>query len=168
MNDKELIWVEREFAEKYKVLESERSKNEERIKTLDEYIDKIKDESKRDFKSNLESLEEDVAIYTGLMLKVKQAFGKAKDEQLNASYDLWESFDKEIPNITKKINEILEKLNPLEEKINKINSISEKIRTWNIDRLSESIVKISSLYAQDDKLIKFLLENYSDLKSPND
>ena len=163
MKDKELIWVEKEFAEKYIILESEKNKNEERIKALDEYIEKIKDASKQDFKANLESLEEDVAIYTGLMLKVKQAFGKAKEEQLNASYELWENFDKELPRINEKINKILEQIKPLEEKINTINTISEKIRTWNIDRLSESLIKISNLYNQDDKLIKFLLENYSDL-----
>jgi hypothetical protein len=34
------------------------------------------------------------------MLKVKQAFGKAKDEALEASYALWEKFDEEKPSVT--------------------------------------------------------------------
>jgi len=33
---------------------------------------------KRDFAASLEGLEEDAAIFTGLMLKVKQAFEKGK------------------------------------------------------------------------------------------
>src|SRR4030042_6696620 len=110
---KELIWVEKEFAEKYKILESDKNKNEERCKVLDEYIEKISESSRKDFKANLESLEEDAVIYTGLMLKVKQAFGKAKDTALEASYTIWEEYNKEQPNINKKIKDLCELLDPL-------------------------------------------------------
>ena len=160
MNDRELIWVEKEYAERYKVLDTERGKNEERIAALDEYIAKVKEQSKADFKANLESLEEDVAIYTGLMLKVKQAFGKAKDEQLNASYELWEKFDKDIPSVNKKVGDIVATIEPLQKKLENLDNLLGKIRTYDMDRVIETINKLDSLYGTQKEMIAFLVNNF--------
>lgn len=160
MDGKELIWVEKEFAERYKVLESDKSKNEQRCKALDEYISKVSESSRSDFKANLETLEEDVAIYTGLMLKVKQAFGKAKDEALEASYALWEEFDKERPVVSKKISDVCELLDPLEKKLNSINDSLGKIRTYDIDRLIESMQKLNGLYGESRKMFDFVVNHF--------
>lgn len=161
---KELIWVEKEFAERYKILESEKGKNDERCKVLDEYILKISESSRKDFKANLETLEEDVAIYTGLMLKVKQAFGKAKDEALNASYALWEEFDKEKPKVSKKIADFCDMLDPLEKKLNSINEALGKIRTFNIDRLVESMEKLTGLYGESREMFDFVVNHFGKKK----
>ncbi len=160
MDNKELIWVEKEFAERYKVLESEKDKNEQRRKAIDEYISKISESSRNDFKANLESLEEDVAIYTGLMLKVKQAFGKAKDEALEASYSLWEEYDKEKPSISKKIDDLCSLLDPLEKKLNLVNDAFGKIRTFNIDHLIESLCKLAGLYGESREMFDFVVKNF--------
>jgi chromosome segregation ATPase len=160
MDNKELIWVEKEFAERYKVLESEKDKNEQRCKALDEYISKVSQSSREDFKANLESLEEDVAIYTGLMLKVKQAFGKAKDEALEASYALWEEFEKEKPSVNKKIAEFCDMLDPLQKKLNSINEALGKIRTYDIERLVETMAKLSSLCGTNREMFDFLVNNF--------
>ena len=58
----------------------------------------------------VEAMEEDAAIFSGLMLKVKQSFGKAKDEALSASYDLWEKYDQERPSVEKKVTETGQRL----------------------------------------------------------
>jgi chromosome segregation ATPase len=160
MYNKELIWVEKEFAERYKVLESDKTKNDQRCKALDEYIDKISKSSREDFKANLEALEEDAAIYTGLMLKVKQAFGKAKDEALEASYTLWEKYDEERPRVSKKINEFCDMLDPLEKKLNSINSQLGKIQTYNIDKLIETMQKLSCLYGDSREMFDFIVNNF--------
>lgn len=160
MNNEELIWVEKEFAEKYKVLKSDKSKREERIKVFNEYMQTIKNASAREFKANFENLEEDVAIYTGLMLKVKQAFEKAKNEQLDASYKLWTKFEDEIPNINEKIAQITNTLEPLIEKTNKLNEQFSKIQTWNIEKLVESMEKIANLYGTEKEMFKFLVNNF--------
>lgn len=160
MDDKELIWVEKEFAEKYKLLESDKNKNEERCKVFDEYIEKISKSSREDFKANLESLEEDAAIYTGLMLKVKQAFGKAKDTALEASYALWEEFDKEHPNINKKINDLCELLDPLEKKLNNINACLGKIQIYNIEKLVEAVRTLTNLCGTNKEMFDFLITHF--------
>ena len=160
MSDRDLIWVEKEFAAKYTELDKDKTKNEERLKVFDEYLKKVSDESRADFRATLEALEEDAAIYTGLMLKVKQAFGKAKDEALAASYAQWEGFDKERSNIHKKIGDVVEMLDPLEKKLNDINTMLAKIQTFNIDKFAESLRALSGLYGEGKEMVSFLIKNF--------
>jgi hypothetical protein len=105
-------------------------------------------------------MEEDVAIYTGLMLKVKQAFGKAKDEALEASYALWEKFDEEKPSVNKKVAEFVSMLDPLEKKLSSINEALGKIRTFNIDRLVESMQKLTGLYGESREMFDFVVNHF--------
>lgn len=157
---KELVWVEEEFAKKYKELEKDESQRDKRLEIFNEYMEKISKEAQDDFKANLNSLEEDAAIYTGLMLKVKQAFEKASKEHLSASYALWEKFEAEKPKVELKVDILLGMLNPLQEKLEKIEELFGKIQTWNIDKLGESLRGISGLYGENKEMIKFLVSNF--------
>ena len=158
MHKDELIWVSKEFAEKYNKLNSD----EERIKVFEEYYQQISEASKGDFKANLEGLEEDVAIYTGLMLKVKQAFEKAKTEQLTASYDLWEHFEKEIPSTQKKIDGLVNILNPLVTQLDEVNAKLNRIRTFDIERLNETLARFESLSEKGKRIFQFVLDHFQD------
>ncbi len=164
LDNQELVWVDKEFAEQYKALSGKENERELQIEVFEEYIKKVKEASRRDFKSNLENLEEDVAIYAGLMLKVKQAFEKAKNEQLNASYELWEKFDEEIPKIEKKISGVTEKLQPLQIKIEEVNKLMGKVSTWEIESLSKAIQEISRLYGTNKEMVEFLIKNFKPKK----
>ena len=157
---KELVWVEEEFAKKYKELEKDESQREKRLEAFNEYMEKISKDAQDDFKANLNSLEEDAAIYAGLMLKVKQAFEKAAKEHLGASYALWEKFEAEKPKVELKVDILLGMLNPLQDKLAKIEELFGKIQTWNIDKLGESLRGISGLYGENKEMIKFLVSNF--------
>lgn len=158
--NKELIWVDEEFAEKHKLLEDDKTKKEEQIRIFNEYLEGIQEASRAEFKANFESLDEDVAIYKGLMLNVKQAFGKAKTEQLQASYALWEEFNKDLPDIQEKTAKIVETLTPLADKLTQINDLLGKIQTWNFKAVIEIIEKISCLYGNNKDMVEFLVNHY--------
>jgi cytochrome c556 len=158
MEDKELIWVSKEFAEKYKIIGDE----QEQMKIFQEYLDQVSQQSKDDYKANLEAMEEDVAIYTGLMLKVKHTFSKAKDEALDASYAMWQGYAKEKPKIEKNIDEILKLLNPLDEKLDSINKKLGKINTFRIDQMSESISKFSQMSESGQAMFEFLVKHFNE------
>lgn len=156
----ELIWVEKEFADKYNELVGDANKKEEQIKMFNEYMETVKAESKREFKNNFENLDEDVAIYKGLMLHVKQAFEKAKTEQLEASYGLWEEFDKEMPNVKEKTQKLIDMLDPLTKKLAEVDGFMNKIRTYDFEKLIEVIEKFAGLYGQNRHMLEFLIQNY--------
>jgi len=160
MDNKELIWVEKEFAEKYKVLADNKNLNEQRIAALNEYIEGVCNAAKQEFKSNLESLEEDVAIYTGLNLQVRQAFAKAKDEALSASLALWDEYEKELPSVRDKINKIVKELSPLKDELTTINDLLGKIKTYDIERVEKVIGNIAALHGKEKAMFDFLIKNF--------
>lgn len=159
-DNKELVWVEKEFAEKYKALEGKKETREMQIAVFEEYMNKVQSQARSDFKANLETLDEDSAIFSGLMLKVKQSFEKAKNEQLDASYAIWEKFDLEIPNINKKTGNIIKELTPLKSQLTEINELMGKIQTYNLDKLLESMQKLRSLYGDQKEMFEFLVNNF--------
>lgn len=161
MEGKELIWVEKDFADKYKEMEKESSKNEERLKALDDYMQTVTEKTRSEYRSNLDALEEDVAMYVGLNLRVKQSFEKAKNEALSASYALWDGYSKEMYGVNEKIKKITDKLNPLIQKLNELNGLMGKINTWKFDNVFEMIKKLSEADADQKKMIKFLIDNFN-------
>ena len=160
MKDKELVWVDKEFAEKYKLLDDDVSKEAEQIKMFNDYISEVEERSKNEFRANLDNLEEDVAIYKGLMLNVKQAFEKAKNEQLQGSYDLWEQFENEIPRIKEKTGLLIKELDPLVTQLTKVNNLLGKIQTWNFKDVIEIVDKFASTYGKSKEMVEFLVKNY--------
>jgi len=160
MKDEELIWVDKEFAERYKLLDGDKTKREHQIAMFNEYLEGIQKASRDDFKANLQCLDEDVAIYKGLMISVKQAFETAKDEQLKDSYALWEKFDKDLPNIREKTTEVIETLNPLVDQLTKINELLGKIQIWDFEKLIKTVENLSSLYGESKDMIEFLVNHY--------
>lgn len=159
-DNEELIWVDKEFAKRYNEIKTDKSKRDEQVKVLNDYIETIKESSKKEFKANLESLEEDVAIYTGLMLKVKQAFNKAKDEQLLASYELWEKFDKEIPSIKAKTEKITQELKPLQHAVNELDELFSKVNAYQLKGVVDTIKELGNLYGTQKQMIDFLVANF--------
>lgn len=156
MEGRDLIWVPKEFAAKYKKIESD----EEKEKVLDEYIQSVSRAAREDFKCNLDSLEEDAVIFSGLMMKVKKSFEKAKNESLNASYSLWEEYQKELPDVDKKVGEIISHLQPLTDKLNEINSLLNNIRMFDIKQMIEVVSTLSSAYGRNKEMVEFLVKNF--------
>ncbi len=160
MDKDELIWVDKEFAEKWKALKTAQSTREQQEAVFNEYMNKVSEKVREDFKTSLDSLEEDAAMFTGLMLKVKKAFEKAKDEHLTASYDLWEKFENEIPPTKEKIDKIVNLLTPLEKQLNTINELLRKINTNDLNRFIESLALLSNTYGKNKEMVEFLVKHF--------
>ena len=156
MSGKELIWVEKDFAEKYKKIES----NEEKIRLFESYMNNLTESVKEEYKNSIEVLDEESKIFTGMMLKTKQVFGEALQNALDSSYDVWEKFDKQRSDINKKAVTITAELEPLEDKLTNISNLIGKINTYNFDRLYDSVSKISGLDGKGLRMLEFLIENY--------
>lgn len=158
----ELIWVDKEFAERVKKLETDKATREQQLKVFDEYIAKVNDSIRRDFKSNLESIEEDAAIFMGLMLKTRQTFEKAKQEQLVGTEEIWENIEKEIPSMRVRTQKLIDTLKPLKDELNEINGLLGKISTYNIDKLGQSVALLGNLHGKNKDMVEFLMLNFKE------
>jgi len=160
MNDenKELVWVDEKLAIEYKKLNDDKS----RKKMFNDYIETIRESSRNEFKANMDNLEEDVIIYKGLMLNVKQAFQLAKNEQLNASYEMWEKFEKEMPNIKEKTQKIIDVLYPLVQKLTEVNTLMSKVQIYNFEKMLETVDRFNQMSDDSKEMVKFLFNNYKE------
>ena len=155
---KELIYVNEDFARKYESIDEAN----EQVEALKEYMKSLKKDIRDEYKENLAVLKEDLIIYTGLNLQVRQSFEKAKNEAINASYKLWENYEKEKSDIEKKINKLNDSLLPLTEKLDSINSSLKKINTYQLKEILDIIKRFSRMNKQEQKVFELLLEHKGD------
>lgn len=160
MNNEELIWVPKDIAEKWKKLKDDETSRDIQDQVFEEYIDKVKQEVSRDFRCNLESLEEDAAMFTGLMIKVKKAFETTKNEQLGATEVIWENFAKDIPSTKNKMDEIVSILNPLTKELKEISGLLNSLNFTSIERLVEVVGAVTRLHGDNKEMFEFLLKNF--------
>ncbi len=152
MDGKDLIWVPKEIADKYKEMESDAGKLE--------FIEKYIEESRQDLKIDLDGFEDDVLQYRGLMLKAKETFRKAKDEEIQSHYDLWENFEKEKPKVSEKINSIIALLNPLKNELQEFKDLFKSIDLHNLQEIERTLNSIRNLYGENKAMVEFLMKNY--------
>jgi len=152
--EKEFVWLPKSIAKKLKDIEKPESALSAEI--INEYIKDVK----TSMRVEVESLDEDVQIFKGLMIQARQRFEDAKNAQLEASYKLWEDFEAKLPGLEEKVDIAIRKLKPLEIKCNELSEIMQKIDSFKIERLAEAIAKLSTLYEENQKMVNFLICNY--------
>ena len=157
--EKDLAWLPKPLVEKIKSIDDPISKECEKL--IDEYIDS----SKKEFKQSLDNLDEDLIQYQSMMIKTKNKFKEAKEEQVEASYALWEKFEDELPSVEKKTKKIIAKLQPLKEELTEIDDIIKSIQTYDIQKLVEMIKFFNSnIYGETENILKYLIDNYRSKK----
>ncbi len=151
-----LIWLPESLVKKIKKETSE----EQQFLFINEYLK----ECKIDMSLSIEALDADIIIFKSKMLAAKKAFKEAKDEQLNANYELWEKYDKDLSKVSIKVDKLTDKLAPIANELANIDELFGKIRSYNIDKFLETLNKISNLYGREKEMFKFLIDNFSDKK----
>jgi len=152
------IWVDKDFADKWKALKSKQATREEQEKVFDEYCKQITSQVRKDFEINLESLEEDAAMFKGLMIKVKKTFEETKNEYLEASEAVWEKFEKEVPSIQKNIDRLTKLIDPLSKQLDVVKKKFETISTYNYKQVVELIQLVSSLNDKNKNTLELILK----------
>ena len=154
--DKEIVWLPKKLADKVKGYQEEG-------KPYENIILQYLDESKNEVKSNLETLDEDVLQYKALMVKAKNAFKEAKEEQLSQSYEIWEDFDKELVSVRSKVEEMKNTISPIKSEIEDIKKLLDGVSSWEIEKFLEVIKEVSNYLAYEGdtaKILRFLFDNY--------
>lgn len=152
----ELIWVDKEFAKEYKKL----SEQNEKIFALHEYLNTVKEETRKEYQQELECMKEDAAIYSGLLLQVKRSFGEAKQEHFAASYELWEEFEKDLPSVREKVEKITDELSPLKESIDELKKSIAGVDLYRIERVLEAVTKFNEMSETSKTVMRFLINNF--------
>jgi archaellum component FlaC len=154
-DENEIVWLPKKLAEQVKEVTDEKRK--------ELLILRFIEDSKIDLQASLESLDEDVVRYKGSMIRARKAFEEAKNEQLNANYELWKKFDAELPSVEAKVQTLTKKLHPLKKELEEIKELMNGIRDYDIKLLLELVKNLHSYLNYDSdtsKILRFLFENY--------
>jgi len=154
-DEKEYVsaYVSKEVAKQIKALEGETPDG-----LMLEYIKSCK----KDMQLNIESMDEDVLMFKGMLARVRRDFKQAKDDHLDTSYQIWQDYAKDIPELTKYVKTAVDQLRPLKEELESIQALMKDLSHWKIKDLIESISMISrAMEGQNKEMLKFLMENYN-------
>lgn len=118
-------------------------------------------DSKRDFKVALEGLDDEVVQYKALMMKARQAFREAKDEQLEANYQLWEKYESDLKTLSQFTAKAKAQVEPIKREMEDLNKLMQGIDNWKLNDLLKTMESIRySMEGETGKMLKFLFENY--------
>ena len=159
---------EKKFVSLYlpvKLADKIESMKEESVK--EEEILKIFNRSTEDIKSMVASLDEDVVRYRGLMITARNSFREAAQAELDASYSLWETFEKDINNTKKKVEDITKELNPLKTELQDVNNLLKGFNSYHLEDFLKTLYSINEILSYDNeknRMIKFLMEKFTNEK----
>lgn len=149
----DLVWLPESLAKKLKEVQDD--------KLIEDMILEYINETKTYLQTDIKNFEDEVLIYRGSMIKAKQAFKEAKDEQLNAMYALWEKSEKDIEQIRDLVGKAKKELEPLKKELDEIKILMSSIDKFGIQNLLEIIKELNSHYYGETKdIINFLFKNY--------
>lgn len=153
--EKELIWVEKEFAAQYKTLTEDAQRD-----AMKEYLQKCSEQVKRDYQSTLENMKDDAAMFRGLMIEVRKEFEKFANEHLEKSYELWENYNNDLPRLKDKVKVFVDALKPITNELRAINEEIHSIDLWQAEKLINTLNSIAELQGKSKDLFDFLVQNY--------
>lgn len=150
MENKELIWVNKDIAKKYRDMESDQKKLEIVISTINQ--------RKTDITNDIECLDNDLLQFKAFALRYKTELTKVYKEQQIAFEKLFEEVGDIQSKMFCKTKEIKKELMPIKSEVDNINKLLSEISTYKIEQLIDIINKFNNIPDDDKKLFKILLD----------
>jgi len=149
---KDLVWLPKSLAELIKKVQSEELLRESVLKYVKETKEYLKDDFESFQKAELE--------YRVSLEKIKSSFKETKESELNALYDMWEGFEKDIIKIKANNKKVIEELQPLKNELEEIKSLMSQLSKWNLEDFLKILEKINGMDDKTMEILNFLFENY--------
>lgn len=143
----------------FNLLKEARGENEKDLST-DIIFKKYFEEVRSEFKTDLESLDDETTRFKASLIKARCDFKQVKDEELQTFYNIWENFDIEIQKLRDKVAEVKEIMNPVKKEIEEINKVLTEIDIWRMNGVVDVVEKFRNLYGTEKKIMEFLINNY--------
>jgi len=149
---KDLVWLPESLVKKVKEVQD--------VKAIEAEILKYVEQTKNSLKLDTEAMDEQIVVYRAYMIKARNAFEQAKNEELDAFYAIWEKYDTDCSKIRTQVEKAKNELKPLLDELKEVRKEIQSVETWGFERLGEAIQKLSSLYGENREMFMFLVKNY--------
>ena len=157
MSEKDLIWLPKELADKVKDLTDADALNREILNYLEE--------SKADLRITVESIDEDILLYRAKMIQARDAFKKAKDEELDANYKLWEKYEEDIKTTKEYVTSAASLLKELTKEVQELNKAFSVIDTDRALGFLNVLQQIQNFNKDEQGFAKFIISEFNKNKA---
>lgn len=151
-NEKDLIWLPKQLAQKIKDVED--------VKKLEAEIISYCQEVEQSLKTDVECMDDTIIQFKANLIKAKTEFKKAKDEELDAMYKLWEDYDVELSKTRKQVETAKASLEPLKKELQEVKALIQGFDTWGMKDLFETVKNFTDLWGRNKEVFEFLMKNY--------
>ena len=131
----DLVWLPVSLVKKINDLQDTRGVEKEILSYIEE--------TKIDLRIGIESIDEDILLYRAQMIKARDAFKAAKNEELEGLYALWEGFDKERCKLGNMVKEAKNAIAPLRTELvglrQEIENVNSSIDSLKVDKLLDFV-----------------------------
>lgn len=148
---KELLWVDTKLVDKLKLVDNVSELYEEDIKG---YFSDLQKEIK-DFSTDIDSNVLDIQLKAQ---KLRESYKDTVEKEIETSRLLWEELDAKRYENFERINEAKDIIGTIEKDISGLQKKIDRINFYAIDRIIETIDKLTNMDDKQIELLKKLLE----------
>jgi len=152
---KELVWLPADLAKKVKDLTDARQIENEILKYVSDF--------KLSLRTDMEQVDEEIIRYKASMIKAKQMFREACEEQMTEFENLWATHADDLAAIKRKAEQIKQAITPVKNELQDLKAEMQSVNKWDIEGLLNIVEKLSNHLGYDGRtanILKFLFENY--------
>lgn len=165
------LYITPELASEIKVIEDTYEITASQLKDILQDRDAVTRELAKHLSDTKETLadtalgmDEAIIRYRADMLSFRDSFKKAKDEELNATYSLWEKYDEEIKVLKTKVNESVLALKPLTEALAQVSEglyrLSKNDAAESFNSIMNMVEKYEALPESSKEVFGKFLDTY--------
>jgi hypothetical protein len=146
------LYVESDIANKFEAITNDDALNKEILS----YVDKTRNE----LKDYVQEMDENVLLFKAQMITARDAFKKAKQEELDAFYSIWEKYDEDIASHKIKVKQLQEGMKPLFEDFKSLQSLMNNCNVYAAERVFSLIEKFNNFDEKEKEMMKFFINNF--------
>jgi hypothetical protein len=153
--EKEFVYLPIDLAKKVKGLED--------VKEIENEILKYVADSKLSLRQDIANIDDEIVVYKASMIKARQSFKTAMDEEFAEWEKLWEEKSGLYDKIQAANRKFKDSTSVLKQELDSVKQVMQSIDKWDIEALLGTIETISSHLSyngETGKILKFLFDNY--------
>jgi hypothetical protein len=125
-----------------------------------EVIKQYFDGEKSFIRTQFSEMDESVLSYRAYLLKIREAFAAAQNENNDKHNAIWEEIGKGVPSLKEKVGAIMKELLPLQNDIQIISKAVDQVSTYKLENMLKIVKEVRNMSAEEVKMFTMLAENF--------
>ena len=145
MTERELVWVPKDLLREVQVFID--------VGYTEEQIKKLRQRFRDDIETYDELMDSDLVEFRAHAVKVRNSYSKVVDEEIDATYQLWESLAEKRTEAQKKLEETREITRSIKSDVDELKSEIKNLSLYDLEKLLSVIEQVKYMNESDKQLL---------------